>query len=113
HGRRGISRLFLGSVAEAVLRKSSRPILFTRPEFEPPKRPLRRILVPLDNRGFSTCAVELVKALALESGAELILLQTVVPVFVPQAVAGGLPMIPLAEPPEPAPRLEKLARGFR
>jgi nucleotide-binding universal stress UspA family protein len=31
HGRRGIARLFLGSVAESVVRKSSRPVLVVPP----------------------------------------------------------------------------------
>jgi nucleotide-binding universal stress UspA family protein len=32
HGRRGLPRLFLGSVAEHVLRASDRPVLTIRPQ---------------------------------------------------------------------------------
>jgi len=32
HGRRGLARMFLGSVAEAVVRKASCPVLTVRPE---------------------------------------------------------------------------------
>lgn len=38
HGRRGFSRLFLGSVAELVLRESNRPVLTVR--YTPPKKHL-------------------------------------------------------------------------
>ncbi len=49
HGRRGLGHLFLGSVAEEVVRLSSVPVLTVR-ERETPKpfEKMRRLLVPLD-----------------------------------------------------------------
>jgi len=41
HGRRGISRLFLGSVADKVLRGSSLPVLVQRPQPLPEGKPVQ------------------------------------------------------------------------
>lgn len=49
HGRRGIRRLLLGSVAEEVLREARCPVLIVREESEPSTRmEVKRILVPVD-----------------------------------------------------------------
>ena len=55
HGRTGFSRTWLGSVADAVMRKSAIPVLMLRPERESETtkrrvaaRGVKRILVPMD-----------------------------------------------------------------
>jgi nucleotide-binding universal stress UspA family protein len=51
HGRRGVERLVLGSVAEALLRRSLVPVLTVSPSSRPPRAQdvlLRRIVCPLD-----------------------------------------------------------------
>lgn len=54
HGRRGIRRFLLGSVAEEVVRRADRPVLTVRgsethePATVPPLSTLDRILVPVD-----------------------------------------------------------------
>lgn len=54
HGRRGVRRFLLGSVAEEVVRRADRPVLTVRgnetpePELGPPLPTLDRILVPID-----------------------------------------------------------------
>ena len=42
HGRSGLNRLVLGSVAESVVRATHVPILLLRPETAPVDRPVRR-----------------------------------------------------------------------
>ena len=50
HGRSGFAHLWLGSVAEALVRVSGTPLLLLRPDAEGvvAARPFQRVLVPLD-----------------------------------------------------------------
>jgi nucleotide-binding universal stress UspA family protein len=48
HGRTGIARAFMGSVAEQVVHHGGRPVLCVRPAPSPSTLPYRRILVPTD-----------------------------------------------------------------
>jgi len=50
HGRSGMSRAWVGSVADAVVRRSAVPVLLLRPHDDQAPRPLdcRHVLVPLD-----------------------------------------------------------------
>jgi len=53
HGRRGLGHLFLGSVAEEVVRLSAAPVLTIREREEPkPVTMMKQILVPLDFSNF-------------------------------------------------------------
>jgi nucleotide-binding universal stress UspA family protein len=80
HGRGGLERLWLGSVADELVRLSPVPLLLIRPEPGPLPGPFRRILVPLDGSPQAEAALEPASALAgLEPGAELVLLQVVLP----------------------------------
>jgi nucleotide-binding universal stress UspA family protein len=81
HGRSGIERLFLGSAAEKVLRKSWRPVM-TVPARVPdamPRGPLpfTRILCAVDFSASSTHALEYAVTLASEADAVLTLLHVV------------------------------------
>ncbi len=110
HARKGLSHLFLGSVAEAVVRNSSTPVLLTRPNIARPRKPLERILVPIDGSAPSREVFGSVQNLVADSGAEVILFQVVVPVLVADPVTGFTP-IGIPQPlPDPAPRLEEFAR---
>jgi len=113
HARRGLSSLLMGSVAQAVLRHSSLPILMTRPGLHAPNRPLVRILVPVDGTEQSTSICSTVRDLATESGAEVIIFQALVPVLVVDPVTGFAPL-GVPEPlPDPSAALEELALHFR
>ena len=79
HGRTGASRFWLGSVADAVIRSASLPVLMVRRPPTPPERsdaPLfSRILVPLDGSAAAEAIVPHAIAIAKLSGAELHLLR--------------------------------------
>jgi nucleotide-binding universal stress UspA family protein len=96
HGRGGLERLWLGSVADEVARVSPVPVLLVRPE-PPPAGRFARVLVPLDGSKTSEAILEHAARLArLGSGAEIVLLQVVQPlvaaVWLPEgAVAAAAP----------------------
>lgn len=63
HGRGALSRAWLGSVADAVMRQATIPVLFVRPEADHPPvvttpKGLETILVPLDGSELSEHALE-------------------------------------------------------
>jgi nucleotide-binding universal stress UspA family protein len=78
HGRRGLGRLLLGSVAERVVRFSSCPVLTIR-EHEHPKpiAETNRILVPVDYSDHSKAAIRHARAIAATYGASLELLHVI------------------------------------
>ena len=108
HGRRGLSHLLMGSVAEVVVRNASVPVLITRPGLPAPQGPVKRILVPYDGSEGSAEVFETVQALAGEGGAELLLLQVLTP-FVADLAPLGFPLVP----PDPAPTFEEQVRRLR
>ncbi len=71
HGRSGIARMVMGSVADKMLRSTSKPLLLYRPvdEVSPPFANLKAVVIPLDGSDFSEqalpLAVELAQALHL------------------------------------------------
>ena len=78
HGRRGLGYMFLGSIAQEVVRKSSCPI-FTVRESENPKRPgkTERILSPIDFSDHSIMAMLTAKEFAHLYGARLQVLHVI------------------------------------
>jgi nucleotide-binding universal stress UspA family protein len=83
HGRSGITRWWMGSIAEKVISQAAAPVLLVRS-----KRPrktdtvvkphfLERILVPLDGSDIGEAALSYVEALAMKTGASIDLLQVV------------------------------------
>jgi nucleotide-binding universal stress UspA family protein len=91
HGRTGIARLLMGSVAEAVLRRARCPVLALR-SAEPGldlERGVRAILHPTDLAEDSRAALTVARGLARDLGARLALLH-VLPV--PNEIPGVLPM---------------------
>ncbi len=84
HGSSGLSHALLGSVAEAVLRRSDTPILRTRARDEPAEQgmaPYRRILVPLNGTVFAEAALAYLAQTRIADAADLLLLRAVEPVM--------------------------------
>lgn len=78
HGRSGVERWFIGSVADKVMRLGHKPTLLMRPaESQEPKRvvTLRRLLVPLDGSPLAEAALAPATDLARAAGASLVLLR--------------------------------------
>lgn len=89
HGRTGLARLRMGSVAERVLHGSRFPLFLANPfalEEEPREIGFRRILVPLDGSDASARVLPLVHEIARTFESEVVLLHVVEPRLLP---AGG------------------------
>ena len=71
HGRSGLNRLLMGSVAEKVVRQSSAPVLTVRPHTAPP---FHRLLCPVNHTPVALDALHRAADLAVRSSAELVLL---------------------------------------
>ncbi len=104
-GRRGLQRLFIGSVSEEVLREAPCPVLTVRDtKSVAPAWAVRNILVPIDFSEASEGALRHAKELALTYGAQLTLLHAVEEVVYPSAYG----MEPVDLPgPEVVERVEK------
>ena len=76
HGRSGVRRWVLGSVADKVLRKSTIPIWLVRAnipeEIVHDEWPKRTMLIPLDGSSFAESVLPHVESLAKQRGAELV-----------------------------------------
>jgi nucleotide-binding universal stress UspA family protein len=88
HGRGPLSRFWLGSVADQLVRHLSIPILLVRPRDAPPdpqgeKPVLRRVLVPLDGSALAEQILEPALALVELMGAKCCLFRVVEPVGKP------------------------------
>jgi len=80
HGRGAISRAWLGSVADGLIRRAHQPVLLIRPEkgAHAPEAPaFHRILVPLDGSRFSESVLDNAARLARLYGAELHLVRVI------------------------------------
>ena len=97
HGRSGLGRLLLGSVAERVLQTATVPLLlvparsadgFADPA---PIGPYRKVLVPLDGSTFAEQAVRYLAEQEWAREAELLLVQSEPTPVVPVGAAPGLP----------------------
>ena len=88
HGHRGLGHLFLGSVAEEVLRFAKCPVLTIREiKVSKPAEALNNILVPIDFSDHAQQALTYAKEIATSYNARLQLLhvveQTILPPFYP------------------------------
>jgi nucleotide-binding universal stress UspA family protein len=82
HGRGGLSRLWMGSIADRFVRSGVRPVLLVRPgensgAESPGGTPIRRVVIPLDGSGFSETALPYGSALAKSLAVPVLLLQGV------------------------------------
>jgi nucleotide-binding universal stress UspA family protein len=87
HGRKGLERLLLGSVAETVLRKAACPVMVLRSAETGTATPraIRAILHPTDFSKESVSARQVARELARDLGARLVLLHVApVDVVVPE-----------------------------
>lgn len=75
HGRSGLKRLFMGSVAEGVLRTASVPVFTVRAEARVAAN--GRILVPIDGSACSLEALDVAIGFAAELGSEVIVCHVV------------------------------------
>lgn len=97
HGRRGPSRILLGSVAEEVVRRADRPVLTVRGDDE--EQPMRspgtidRILVPLDFSDYSQQALRAAKQWADRYDATIDALHVVAETLHPAFYVGGVTSI--------------------
>jgi nucleotide-binding universal stress UspA family protein len=78
HGRGGLARWVLGSVAEKVLRWGESPV-FLVPAFVEKSPPIRRILVPLDGSELAASVLTPVAELAGRLGAQVCLFRAFLP----------------------------------
>lgn len=87
HGRGGVSRLWLGSLTEALVRGVAVPVIATRPARGRARRaelgaidaPIRRVLVALDGAPENEAVVESLRTLAGMEGVEYVLMRAVAP----------------------------------
>ena len=111
HGQGGLSRAWLGSVADHLVRHSPVPVLLVRPgaigtaQGEPL---FRRILVPLDGSKLSEAALEHAVTLATPGETEFTLLRVVVP----QPIAHLYPARDALMRQEDREREEREAEGY-
>jgi nucleotide-binding universal stress UspA family protein len=115
HGRRGIRRLLLGSVAEEVLREARCPVLIVREKKEPATEvEVKRILIPVDFSKQTALAVGYAHELAGTFGAALDLLHVVeVPTYPDFYVPFSAALETTAVRRDAGDRLEALAEPLR
>jgi nucleotide-binding universal stress UspA family protein len=95
HGRRGLQRLLIGSVAEEVLRRAPCPVMTVRAgESETSAWNVGNILAPVDFSEGSDLAVRHARELALTYGARITLLHAVEEVMYPSAYGMEMADIP-------------------
>ncbi len=103
HGRRGLGHLFLGSVAEEVVRLAPCSVMTIREQKEPtPFEAVRNILVPIDFSDHAKNALVYAKEIAATYGAKLQLLhvveETVHPAFYTTGLTSIFQFIPDVKP---------------
>jgi nucleotide-binding universal stress UspA family protein len=102
HGRTGLSRAWLGSVADGIMRRTTIPVLMLRPENKSGSRAeartgFKRILVPIDGSKLAGEALGPAIDLAKAVNADLALFRAVHPI--PLAMASD-PTTPISYQPE-------------
>lgn len=101
HGRRGIRRLLLGSVAEEVVRRADQPVLTVRGIVEEDPLPdllVDRMLVPVDFSDYSREALRYARELATLYDASIDVLHVVEEKLHPAFYVGGVQSIYDVEP---------------
>jgi nucleotide-binding universal stress UspA family protein len=97
HGRRGPSRILLGSVAEEVVRRAEQPVLTVREEERdrpaPSPEAIERILAPLDFSDYSRDALRAAKEFATVYDATIDALHVVPEALHPAFYVGGVKSI--------------------
>lgn len=116
HGRSGLQRVLLGSVADKLVRSSPAPVYLVRASETPREPVFDRILIPLDGSELSRAALEPAQALARATGASLLLVRVpTVPGYttvIPEN-AGMIPALLREETLHAGDYLEGLAQPLR
>lgn len=110
HGRGPVSRFWMGSVADELVRTLTVPVLLIRADAEQDHTMPRRILVPLDGSPRAERALEHAAAFARLGGGGLELLQVVPPIM--PVVPDGAPLMPPAPPAQAGDLLVESARAY-
>jgi nucleotide-binding universal stress UspA family protein len=111
HGRGPLSRFWLGSVADTLIRHAAAPLLVVRPhEGETPAVHVRHVLVPLDGSEQAEQVLRPAFDLATLLGADVTLLRVVEPLVVPDRHWAG--NAASGVDPEVLHRLAADARGY-
>jgi nucleotide-binding universal stress UspA family protein len=107
HGRGGFERVWMGSVADQVVRRARAPVVLVKPEPDtgPTRgaRRVRRILATLDGSRLSEAIIPIVGEIARRTGAIVTLLQVVEPAMTVAATGSSWPMettVPVLVPDE-------------
>ncbi len=116
HGRSGVSRWTLGSIADKVLRTTNTPLILIRPtaQAQVPEA-VRQIVVALDGSDLAEAALPEAERFARAMDASLLLVRAVVPptmLYGGQFVPGGLPVLDQLEV-EARQYLERTAERIR
>jgi nucleotide-binding universal stress UspA family protein len=96
HGRSGLARALLGSVADGVVTHSPVPVVLLRPGGHR-MTGVQRLLVPLDGSPGGTLALGVALGLSRATGAGLVLVEVAVPLL-SYVAASGFEDIPYLEP---------------
>jgi nucleotide-binding universal stress UspA family protein len=115
HGRSGISRWLLGSVADKVLHATTSPLFLVRPrqhENVTPEVRLKTVIVPLDGSAFGEQVLPHVVALADALRQRVILIRVAPPAWGYRALQEGLLQAPLAPIEDPPTLAEPGAREY-
>lgn len=91
HGRTGLARVLLGSVAEKVIRHAPCPVMVVRPDGKP--GPFAHVLCPVDFSDCSRAALEFAREIARQDEATLTLLHVI---ELPVSYSGELPVADFA-----------------
>jgi nucleotide-binding universal stress UspA family protein len=87
HGRSGVSRWTMGSVADKVLRTTDTPLILIHPSLHrTPPDTVKRIVVPLDGSELAEAALHLAERMAKRINASLHLIRAVIP---PAVISGA------------------------
>ena len=97
HGRTGLGRMWLGSVADAVVRNSPVPVLVLKPIVDANDRRdahhlFRHVLIPLDGSALAADIFPTATAIAEAGGAKITLLRVITPVPSITAVEAPIPL---------------------
>jgi nucleotide-binding universal stress UspA family protein len=97
HGRSGVTRWTMGSVADKVLRTTNTPLILIHPTMHgAPPSAIERIVVALDGSELAEAALPLAARLAKSMGAGMHLVRAVIPpaaVFGAEYLPGALPVL--------------------
>ena len=89
HGRSGVSKLALGSVAEMVIRHQHRPVLVVGPHCKSRYSPLKSVILAVDLPVTSLRAVQYATSITRQSGASLTVVH-VIPIKPGEASEGAV-----------------------